>query len=351
MSQHDYNIANQSFPATRTDLNNALGAIQSNNSGSTGPSVTAPFMTWADDSTNLLKTRNAADNAWVKMLPITTDMVETAKTTNYTVIESDFGRIIPCNATAAGFTVALGAAGTLGEGFKCTIVKTDATANAVVIDPNGSETINGAATLSVTTQYQAVTFMSDGANWLVINVAVAVVNPIGKHTIAIPAGALRPRSTSGCAPLATSNGASNQPDVPYLAFDPATAEYAGIAIRMPKGWNEGTVTATFSWRRESGTGAGNVVWGMRAVAVSDNDTPATNFGTAATVTSAAKTTTANFVLTAETSACTIGASPAELDLVFFEFFRDAANGSDTLTSDAWLTGVNILYSTDAATDA
>ena len=34
MAQHDYNIANQTGANFRTDLNNALSAIVSNNSGS-----------------------------------------------------------------------------------------------------------------------------------------------------------------------------------------------------------------------------------------------------------------------------------------------------------------------------
>ena len=40
MATHDYTIGNQSFPATRSDINNALAAIQSSNSGSTAPSGT-----------------------------------------------------------------------------------------------------------------------------------------------------------------------------------------------------------------------------------------------------------------------------------------------------------------------
>jgi len=39
MATHDYSIANQSFPATRSDLNNALTAIKSSNSDSTPPST------------------------------------------------------------------------------------------------------------------------------------------------------------------------------------------------------------------------------------------------------------------------------------------------------------------------
>ena len=40
MAQHDYVIANQGFPAFRSDLNTALSAIVSNNSGATEPSTT-----------------------------------------------------------------------------------------------------------------------------------------------------------------------------------------------------------------------------------------------------------------------------------------------------------------------
>lgn len=174
----------------------------------------------------------------------------------------------------------------------------------------------------------------------------------GKMAIPIPASALVPRSANGCAVLATTAGAANQPDVPYLAFDGAAKEYAGFLLRMPKSWNEGTVTAAFSWRRASGTGAANVVWGIRAVAISDNESPAANFGSDATVTDAANTTTANFNLSGETGACTIAGTPAEGDLVFFEVFRDGASGSDTLNSvDAWLSSVTLFITTTAPNDA
>lgn len=177
-------------------------------------------------------------------------------------------------------------------------------------------------------------------------------NPVGPHTISIPAAALRPRSTNGCTPLAVSAGAAGQPDVDYLAFDGDVQEAAKITIPMPKGWNEGTVKAEFQWRRASGSGAANVVWGVQAVAVSDNETPVINFGSEATVIDDAKTTTANFSLSGFTGNCTIGGSPAEGDLVMFEFFRLPGNVDDTLASvDAWLTSVRLTYTTAAATDA
>lgn len=193
-----------------------------------------------------------------------------------------------------------------------------------------------------------VTFlMYDGTDFILLN----PVTWGGKQSISIPATALTPRSANGCGSLQWTNGAANQPDVPYLAFDGSADEFAGFLMRMPKGWNEGTVTASFSWRRASGTGGANVVWGIRAVAIADADTPAAAFGTGATVTDNAQTTTANFSLSGETGECTIAGSPGAEELVFFEVYRDADNASDTLDAvDAWLTEVTLHLDMDASSD-
>jgi len=65
MAQHDYSIANQSGLAFRQDLNNALLAIVSQNSGASAPSTTYAYQWWADTTTGLLKIRNAANSAFV----------------------------------------------------------------------------------------------------------------------------------------------------------------------------------------------------------------------------------------------------------------------------------------------
>jgi hypothetical protein len=71
MAQHDYNIANQSGQAFRADLNNALAAIVSGNSGASAPSTTFAYQYWVDTSSSpaLVKQRNAANNAWVTLGP------------------------------------------------------------------------------------------------------------------------------------------------------------------------------------------------------------------------------------------------------------------------------------------
>jgi len=67
MAQHDYNIANQTGANFRTDLNNALLAISSNNSGSSEPSTMYAYEWWIDTSANVLKLRNSSNNAWITM--------------------------------------------------------------------------------------------------------------------------------------------------------------------------------------------------------------------------------------------------------------------------------------------
>ena len=67
MSQNDLNIANQTASATRADINSALQALGSNNSGSSAPTTTYANMHWYDTSSNMLKQRSEADDAWISI--------------------------------------------------------------------------------------------------------------------------------------------------------------------------------------------------------------------------------------------------------------------------------------------
>ena len=79
MAQHDYSIANQTFPATRTDINNALSAIVSTNSGATAPSTTYAYQLWYDTTADELKMRNANDDAWITLF-LFDQVADTAET-------------------------------------------------------------------------------------------------------------------------------------------------------------------------------------------------------------------------------------------------------------------------------
>ena len=66
MSQNDFTIANQGFPAFRADLNSALQALASNSSGTSAPSTTFANMWWYDSSNNIMYIRNEDNDAWIK---------------------------------------------------------------------------------------------------------------------------------------------------------------------------------------------------------------------------------------------------------------------------------------------
>jgi hypothetical protein len=72
MATHDYVIANQGFPAFRSDLNDALAAIVSNNSSATAPSTTFAHMIWVDTASDpsVVKVRNADNDAWITLFQL-----------------------------------------------------------------------------------------------------------------------------------------------------------------------------------------------------------------------------------------------------------------------------------------
>ena len=67
MATHDYVIDNQSAPSFRSDLNNALQAIVTQNSSATAPTTTYADMVWYDTANNQIKKRNEANSGWIAL--------------------------------------------------------------------------------------------------------------------------------------------------------------------------------------------------------------------------------------------------------------------------------------------
>jgi hypothetical protein len=67
MAQADQTVQNATFPTVRSDINNNLAALFSDNSGNGAPTVTVAFQDWIDTSgaDAVWKKRNAANNAWL----------------------------------------------------------------------------------------------------------------------------------------------------------------------------------------------------------------------------------------------------------------------------------------------
>lgn len=141
------------------------------------------------------------------------------KTSAYTVVAGDLGKVINC--TANSFTVTLTAAATLGAGFNCTIWNTSATSShAITIDPNGSETIDGVATL-ILRRGEGLQIVCDGTNWqtgdkkavrgYAENLSATVDRPIatGVSSIALGSSSTASGDLSLAIGLATTASSSN----------------------------------------------------------------------------------------------------------------------------------------------
>ena len=171
----------------------------------------------------------------------------------------------------------------------------------------------------------------------------------GLQTIWVPAGAMKARTTAGPTGPTDTETSTNKIQINGLDFDPTTNQYAQFAVYMPKSWDAGTVTAVFVWEHPATTTNFAVVWGVQGTCIGDNEALDTAFGSAVEVTDTGGT-TANQYISPETSAVTIGSSPAAQQIVWFQVYRNAASGSDTLAVAARLLGVRVLYSTAANND-
>ena len=171
-------------------------------------------------------------------------------------------------------------------------------------------------------------------------------NPVGKHSIWIPARAWKARTTSGAASGSRELTANNMM-IETFDFDAASAEYVQFPVRMPKSWDESTLSFDVDWT--ASTGAGDVVWELQALGLSNDDALSLTFGNSCAV--ADTFIAANDVhKTGESTACTAAGSLSAGDLVVFQLSRNAAAGTDTFTSDAQMIGVTVFATTDAGND-
>ena len=176
---------------------------------------------------------------------------------------------------------------------------------------------------------------------------VAAVKIAGKETIWVPAVAMYPNTTNGCANIAQTE-LSNGPELKTLDFDKDSDEFAQFAVAFPKSWNEGTVTFQAFFTANT-TNTGTTSWALQGVALADNGDLNTAFGTAVAPTAKAMSGTANdLAVTAESGAVTIAGSPSTDEYVFFQISRDVS--ADDLNADAKLLGIKLFFTTDAAND-
>ena len=224
-------------------------------------------------------------------------------------------------------------------GSATTIDTESLTASRAVIS-NGSQKIAVSATTSTELGYvNGVTSA--------IQTQIDTKEQIGKKTMWIPAAAMYANTTAGCSAL-TQVELANGPELKVLDFAAAADDHAQFTISMPKSWNEGTVTFQPYWT-VTGTNTGTVVWGMSAVACADNATQNVTFGSIAVTAAKAHSGTSNDInVSAESAALTIKNAAVDT-LTYFQIFNDTSASGQT--GVVRLTGIKLLYTTDAVNDA
>lgn len=89
-----------------------------------------------------------------------------SKSANYTAQTSD--DLVLADTSGAAWTLALyTAVGNNGRVLRVKKISSDV--NALTIDPSGTQTVDGALTTTVNTQYEEMTLVSDGSNWQILD--------------------------------------------------------------------------------------------------------------------------------------------------------------------------------------
>ena len=93
--------------------------------------------------------------------------ISNTQTTDYTISTYTGIEEIFLIDPGADINVNLPSASTVAAGFKY-VIKNLSSSYILRVDPNSSETIDGTATYDINIQYQSLTIVSDGTNWLII---------------------------------------------------------------------------------------------------------------------------------------------------------------------------------------
>ena len=376
MAQHDMNIANQSFPDFRTDLNNALSALNTMHSGTSRPSGAAVGTMWLDT------TNSGSNSLEIKFFDGSDDIsFATVDTSANTINFID---------TTVSFDIVSDTSPQLGGDLDTNSANIKIDDAHGILDDDGNEQIIFQKTASAVNQFDitnaatgnnpsisatgddsniGITLTPRGTGEIVIAAGdlnyggtavtstgaelnkldgAGTLKEAGKETIWIPAVAMYPNTTNGCAALAQVE-LSNGPEIKTLDFDKDSDEFAQFAVAFPKSWNEGTVTFQAFFTADS-TNTGTTAWGLSGVSLADNDSCNTAFGTQVVATAKAHSGTANDLnVTAESGAVTIAGSPSTDEQVFFQISRDVS--ADDLTADSKLLGIKLFFTTDAKNDS
>ena len=124
MSQNDLTIANQGFASFRSDLNSALQALGSTNSGTSAPSTTFANQLFYDTTNNILKIRNEDNDAFISLFTLdqSNDNIESLTINGAFACEGFTSSGIDDNADAVALTIDSGENVAIGVTSKLSLI-------------------------------------------------------------------------------------------------------------------------------------------------------------------------------------------------------------------------------------
>ncbi len=137
-----------------------------------------------DNLPGALDTSGFDENEATPVTPVETITAEK------TIALTDKGKVFLADCTGGSFNVTLLSAVTATDGFRVTI-KHIGTANSVTVSTSGGQTLDGAADFALTSQWQGITCVSDGAKWSISESA-----RLAPTSIALPRGHIGGLKTS-----------------------------------------------------------------------------------------------------------------------------------------------------------
>lgn len=151
---------------------------------------------------------------------------------------TDRNKLLLVDATSAAITVNLLAAATAEDGFEIAIKKTDSSSNAVTIDGNAAETIDGATTLVLSSENNSAVLVCDGSNWSVSASQIPTIVPPASET---EAGIVEKATAAEVA----AETADKYPDAALLTNHPGIAKvtaYVNANGTLGENYNVSSVT-------------------------------------------------------------------------------------------------------------
>jgi hypothetical protein len=171
---------------------------------------------------------------------------------------------------------------------------------------------------------------------------------IGFQTICFGPGGFLPAMTNGMA-SADVETSTNTRNFVVLDADGAADASAHVTIAFPKGWDRGGIRFRVFWTTDH-AGTDGTAFALRGVALSDGEALDAAAGAPVIVADDAQGGAGKLLVTAISGDVTLAGTPAEGDLCLLELFRDVSDAADTMTQDARILAVQLLYKINAGND-